>query len=508
MTEREREEARAYIRVEKKKHGRQWYSSKDICHVQLCLAMDFYHVLPSNTSPNYFPKNNAAEYSTPLDNPYVLSGDWEVGLMDLTYSTCVNTFNNDVMTVTETNDVAAYVKRSNRPFKVMLPVPTNPFDVVGARDELVAHIGRYFKTLLQVTITSDKKWADWKLLTDDFYFVVSPGIENMFQLSTDALTKLDESFRNATAFFKKFVPTEQSDVFIIIVPAGVSKFMIRRTYTMKTKGEKITPEQLLERFQQKVPVSIASLTMNAAKQFRLNKLYNDSHFVLLNAPLEKALTFRRAGMFRKGHQQHFSYSFYNFETEWLVFIISIMEIPVFPRIKGTRTITLPPFSFDDESKAMAFVNSKVNDERIAFSCDASTKHTALAIKNENLSLTLDDNLRDIFGFDNNTFFGKKTYTATRTFSLWRCIQFLYIYSNISDYVRIGNTQAPLLAIAPFSNTDGCSLLKEKIFKTPMYLPVRQNHISQIDIGIYDGAGQLVPFVENSKTTLRLHFRPI
>ena len=63
--------------------------------------MDFYHVLPSNTSPDYFPNNNASEYSMPLDNPYVLSRNWEVGLMDITYSTCVNTFNNDKLTVTE-----------------------------------------------------------------------------------------------------------------------------------------------------------------------------------------------------------------------------------------------------------------------------------------------------------------------------------------------------------------------------------------------------------------------
>ena len=41
----------------------------------------------------------------------------------------------------------------------------------------------------------------------------------------------------------------------------------------------------------------------------------------------------------------------------------------------------------------------------------------------------------------------------------------------------------------------------------MYIPVSQERISQIDIGIYDGTGNLIPFVEGAVTTLRLHFRP-
>ena len=92
------------------------------------------------------------------------------------------------------------------------------------------------------------------------------------------------------------------------------------------------------------------------------------------------------------------------------------------------------------------------------------------------------------------------------FSLARRIHYLYVYSNVSDYVRIGDTQAPLLAVIPF-NPDVCvNLLQETTFKSPMYVPVIQNPISQIDIAIYDGAGELVPFVADAVTSLRLHFR--
>ena len=158
--------------------------------------MDFHHVLPSNTSPNYFPNNNASEYSTPLDNPYDLPGNWEVALTDLTYSTCINTFNNDTMVVEETCSLKACLQRSNRAYKVMLPVPTNRYNIDKARKEMAGFITTSFQGLLQLTMTSDAKWCDWKLLTDDYYFILSQDIRIMYELWVDGLTPWDESYRN------------------------------------------------------------------------------------------------------------------------------------------------------------------------------------------------------------------------------------------------------------------------------------------------------------------------
>jgi hypothetical protein len=123
-----------------------------------------------------------------------------------------------------------------------------------------------------------------------------------------------------------------------------------------------------------------------------------------------------------------------------------------------------------------------------------------------LTITFDDDLRDILGFLNKTISGKNTHRADKKFSLFRCIQFLYIYSNISENVRIGDTEAPLLGIIPFSKTDNRSILVENIFKVPMYIKVSRDRISQIDIAIYDGAGKLVPFTYDAITTVQLHFR--
>lgn len=240
--------------------------------------MDFYHVLPSNTSPDYFPNNTATEYSTPLDIPYDLTGNWELGLMNLTYSTCINTFNND-------------------------------------------------------------------------------------------------------------------------------KIIIRENQ-------------------------------------------------------------------------------------------SEME----------KTITIPPCSFEKVDAAIQFINSRINDNRIRLDC--TSKRVTLYITDAKLSVTFDNTLRDILAFNKNTYEGPLTYTANGNFSLIRCIQYLYIYSNLASNVRIGNTESPLLAIVPFLVNGSCSLLTEKIFKIPMYISIKQRRVSQIDIAIYDGAGQPVPFVSDAVTTVCLHFRQV
>ena len=45
----------------------------------------FYLTLPSNSSMNYYPKNTLTRYTTKLVNAISLSGDWEVGLVEIQY---------------------------------------------------------------------------------------------------------------------------------------------------------------------------------------------------------------------------------------------------------------------------------------------------------------------------------------------------------------------------------------------------------------------------------------
>ena len=86
--------------------------------------MSFYHILPSNTSPDTFPENHASSYSTPIVNPDMLDGEWEVALLSVSHSNCINTFNHDTLTLTDTS---GDLLRISKPTKLMVPIPKTTF---------------------------------------------------------------------------------------------------------------------------------------------------------------------------------------------------------------------------------------------------------------------------------------------------------------------------------------------------------------------------------------------
>ena len=45
----------------------------------------FYITLPSNSSMDYYPENTVAQYTTKLNNPIELDGEWEVGLTEISF---------------------------------------------------------------------------------------------------------------------------------------------------------------------------------------------------------------------------------------------------------------------------------------------------------------------------------------------------------------------------------------------------------------------------------------
>ena len=167
---------------------------------------------------------------------------------------------------------------------------------------------------------------------------------------------------------------------------------------------------------------------------------------------------------------------------------------------------LKPCRLTSSDQVVALLNKEIDGRGVVFSQD--NDKLKMEIKNRGTSIHFTDTLRDILALDKNTFTGKGTYEATGSISLTRRIRYFYIYSDIGDMVRIGNMEAPLLAVIPFQ-PKSCRVLTEKTFRTPMYVPVKRNYISQIDIAIMDDAGCRIPFTDDSATTsLRLHFRQI
>ena len=169
-------------------------------------------------------------------------------------------------------------------------------------------------------------------------------------------------------------------------------------------------------------------------------------------------------------------------------------------------VTLKPHNFQKTNEAVSYINKCIGNKPVTFSID-ERNYMTLKITSKNVTVKFSTILRDILGFHNNKYSGIGEFKSEGVFSLTRCIDYLYIYSNISEYVRVGDIKAPLLGIVSFQSGKDCDKLRENLFDNPTYVSVIQNNITQIDIGIFDGAGDLIPFAKAATTVLRLHFRP-
>ena len=183
-----------------------------------------------------------------------------------------------------------------------------------------------------------------------------------------------------------------------------------------------------------------------------------------------------------------------------------MEQKISDEVTTFSHITLEARTFEKASDAVSYINKSIGDRPVIFSLD-ERNHMILKITADNVKVKLDNTLRDIFGFVKSDYSKLGEFKSDVPFSLTRCIDYLYIYSNISEYVRVADIKAPLLGIVSLQSEKDCDKLKENQFNNPTYVSVIRNDISQIDIGIYDGVGELIPFAANAITVLRLHFRP-
>ena len=474
--------------------------------IGLNLTMSFFHILPSNTSPNYFPQNNASNYSTPIENSYILNGDWEVALMNMTYSSCVNTFNNDQITIKEKMNFAEMYKRSEKPIKITIEIPKDIDTTYDLCKALLPIMKNAMKDVLNV---SEEKecYFTWKILISGGIIIIDKNLKTIFNMWNDVITSWDPSSTNYFPVPKdvKFNPKDYDSFSIIAIPPKLH----RVKYVIKSKNESLSPNEIVARFNDKIPPKVAMMLIDN-KHFELRKLHDDGQCVILNQQFIQYLYFRRGGIFYEGHLRFGPYSTDdNLKDEWCVYIYPDIYRNLTPNTTELiRTIVLKPIQFNKYLDVVAFLNKNINDSRIIFSCDAKNILT-LKISDDKLTVMLDENLQDIFALSKSSYKGSGSFTANAPFSLTRNIQYLFIYSNVGEYIHVGDTEAPLLAIIPFNvNDESCNILKEKIFNTPMYVHVSRDRISQIDIGIYDGAGQLVPFINDSVTTLRLHFRQL
>lgn len=449
--------------------------------------MSFFHVLPSNVAPTSFPNNHASDFSTPIATPYHLSGKWQVALLNITYSSCINSFHHDTLVINKKFNLKDHVQYNDYPITFDLPQCDLP--------ELIKAWHEKMDGVMSLALNK-KNGIKRKFTLDPTFVILSHGLRMRLQLPSDVLCSWDQTDYHTVNVNKVY---EDKDYTVTVIPQSYPK----RTVMLKDKNEKIYPMTLLKRFNAVLADYLSLHIDNKTGYYMVTK--HDNSLIIFSKALQRAMGLPHAGMYQqqemKGREKPL---FDKMDEDWQVIVMNIQGIEKIP-IYHNITIELNSAYFQKRNDAVAYLNDVMNKHDVSFTL---TKRNQLIMKinDAHTTITLSDTLRDIFAFDSSTY--KGTAKASDIFSLTRRINYLYIYSNVSEYIRIGDTEAPLLAIIPF-NSQGCvNRLQEKTFKNPMYVSVISNPISQIDIAIYDGAGQQIPFAAGAVTSLRLHFQQL
>lgn len=94
--------------------------------------------------------------------------------------------------------------------------------------------------------------------------------------------------------------------------------------------------------------------------------------------------------------------------------------------------------------------------------------------------------------------------SNRVIDLNSDLQAFYVYCDIVDSVRVGDTERPLLRIVETGSEPAGTLVKRQ-YLTPLYVPVRKKNFEHIEIKLLTDSGKPVPF-QRGRVIITLHFR--
>jgi len=101
-------------------------------------------------------------------------------------------------------------------------------------------------------------------------------------------------------------------------------------------------------------------------------------------------------------------------------------------------------------------------------------------------------------------FAQNTITFATKVPILEKYTVMMVYSDISDYSLVGDTQAPLLGYIPIESEYGEQV--HWVFNPVYYVAVKENVLTHITIKICTNTGELFPFENTGKVVCRLNFR--
>ena len=417
-----------------------------------------------------------------------------MAIHSVSHSNCINTFNHDTLTVIDsTKDLT----RIRQPTKIMIPPPTKQYatDATYAK-YLIKYLNSLLYNIVQFKLHHVSVYQTYRFVSKKIHIFLSPCLREALGVS-QVITSYDEKMSGIIALNSHTL--DAHECYIILIPVDAS----HETIVIKDNNEVFSVIDLVKRFQSRLCAKYPDLSVELTQSKSHIVLRQSEEFgkvVILSKGFNTAMGFNQNGF------THGSYT-YNlkdmFTDKWTLNIYSLESVPERSNGRIIQEFKLPPKLFQNTSQLCQHINKIIDYKEINFEAEENVAH--LTINSNDLRIEFSKDVQDILAFNQSKYQGTCNIRGSDVISLTRCINYFYIYSNISEYIRVGDTEAPLLAHFPF-NPKSCRTITERVFKQPSYVKVKGNQITQIDIGIYDDAGKLIPFHRDALTSIRLHFR--
>lgn len=184
-------------------------------------------------------------------------------------------------------------------------------------------------------------------------------------------------------------------------------------------------------------------------------------------------------------------------------------------------VTLEPGYYSSLQDICTYINQnlKFNDIRsIEFNVNKTTERIEITYKSYGIDIQIDNQMQEILGLPDfaKAYMGNfsnhdKDRDAVETVTLPKGkppyeIKSIYVYSNIAENNRVGDTESPLLRIVPVNNKRHWTTQYVEYQKI-QYIPVSQKRFRQISVYLRSDTGEIIPFT-NGRTIVTLEFRRV
>ena len=472
-------------------------------------------VLPSNSNPDMFPNNAPSKFSVEFENPIHLNGKYEVALIEMTYKNDIVALRNDgfkIFTNVSKDLLFEFMKNKSKTTWEFNSFALSPIEMTdGAYNP--DHIWDIFPKQLNIFATisileqSNNK-INISLMKDDVLLVISKSLARMLNFPRTSFSKFSklswgmQPKEKVTDWNAKLIPLYALEYTQVI---------------LKKKGENITNAEFIKRWNAKFPLDkvVLETRMDNSQAWKIRKRSSltDTNYSIIQIEddLIKDLFGEKYPFLVNFHDEldviaSIKRSKSAIDHIWAVRVYSnkIKSDKASIEVSKVNDVLINLDKIESVKSLLDLLNVRSKELGYLFRYDSISKRVSLTIPKSH-HIVLDEVLQSMLGFQANKELKEGVTIASHKPILKRNVNNIFVYTNIVNFIHVGNTEAPLMRQFPISSQHNVLINREFINK--IFIPVNRTTLDRIDVSIHDEAGALIPF-EDGITTITLEFRPL